>query len=157
MSMKTLLTTIRLHPMNNAPVPPAANVPPPVPVMIEMNLDLLHISFANFGVRTRLYDEGLASFDDLRSLTEKDISDVAETFGQRTASDGRFIFGICCTRLLIRLVHWVQDFGWIGKTPHMTEFINDPDGFRDALDLALHRARVRKIELDQSDTVSCDD
>jgi hypothetical protein len=141
------------------PVPPVPPVndqqpPPAAPIMNEMNLALLQIGFANFGVRQRLRDEGLASFNDLKSLTEKDIRDVAETFGRRTVNDGRFIFGIRRIRLLIGLVHWVQDFGRIGETPNMTVFINDSNGFRDALDIALDRARVRKIELDQSDTVS---
>ena len=140
---------------SNAPVPPIINPPmPPMQIMNEMNLAMLHIGFANFGVRQRLRDEGLASFNDLKSLTEKDIRDVAETFGRRTANDGRFIFGIRRTRLLIGLVHWVQDFGRIGETPNMTNYINDANGFRDALDIALDRALVRKIELDQSDTVS---
>ena len=137
---------------SNASAPPIINQPPPI--MNEMNLAMLHIGFVNLGVRQRLRDEGLASFDDLKSLTEKDIRDVAETFGQRTANDGRFIFGIRRTRLLIGLVHWVQDFGRIGETPNMTVYINDPDGFCNALDTALDRARVRKIELDQCDTVS---
>ena len=127
------------------PIPPAANLQqPPAPIMNEMNLALIHIGFTQLGVRTRLRDEGLTSFNDLKSLTDKDIRDVAETFGRRTANDGRFIFGIRRTRLLIGLVHWVQDFGRIGETPCMTEFINNPDGFRDALDIALDRARVRK-------------
>ena len=141
---------------NNPAGPPNGNVPPlpPAPVMHEMNLALLHIGFANFVVRTRLREEGLDSFNDLRSLTEKDIRDVAETFGRRTANDGRFIFGIRRTRLLIGLVHWVQDFARVGKNPNMNAFINDPAAFRDALDIALDRARVRKIELDQSNTVS---
>ena len=141
---------------DNPAGPPVGNVPPPppAPVMHEMNLALLHIGFANSGVRTRLREEGLDSLNDLRLLTEKDIRNVAETFGRRTANDGQFIFGIRRTRLLIGLVHWVQDFAQVGKNPNMTAFINDPAAFCDALDIALDRARVRKIELDQSDTVS---
>jgi hypothetical protein len=87
-------------------------------------------------------------------MREKDIRDLAESYGRRTIGDGRFIFGICRIKYLIGLVHWVQDFARINGTPDMTVFNGNPVAFRTELDLAYHRADVRKVESDQADTVS---
>jgi hypothetical protein len=87
-------------------------------------------------------------------MKEKDIRDLAESYGQRTAGDGRFIFGIRRTRYLLGLIHWVQDFGRVGEVPSLAGFEGNPDVFREALDIASDRANVRKVEKEQSDTVS---
>jgi hypothetical protein len=87
-------------------------------------------------------------------LKEKDIREIAESFTKRTIGDGRFLFGIRRTRLLIGMVHWVQDFARVGETPSMNNYFGHPGLFRDALTVASDRADVRKIEQDQSDTVS---
>jgi hypothetical protein len=125
-----------------------------VNVADEMELALGYIGFDNAIVRNRLRNEGLQDFSDMKSLKEKDIRDIAESFTKRTVGDGRFLFGIRRTRLLIGMVHWVQDFARVGETPSMNNYLGHPGLFRDALTVASDRADVRKIELDQSDTVS---
>ena len=120
----------------------------------EMELALGYIGFDNAIVRNRLRNEGLQDFSDMKSLKEKDVRDIAESFTKRTVGDGRFLFGIRRTRLLIGMVHWVQDFARVGETPSMNNYLGHPGLFRDALTVASDRADVRKIELDQSDTVS---
>jgi hypothetical protein len=55
---------------------------------------------------------------------------------------------------LIGLINWVQDFKRISDTPDLASFAGDSVAFRAALDDASNRAEVRKIEKDQSDTVS---
>jgi hypothetical protein len=52
------------------------------------------------------------------------------------------------------MIHWVQDFARVGVTPSMNNYLGHPGLFRDALAVASDRADVRKIEQDQSDTVS---
>ncbi|KAI2505833.1 hypothetical protein MHU86_8609 [Fragilaria crotonensis] len=55
---------------------------------------------------------------------------------------------------MIGLIHWVQDFGRVGEVPTL-EGIDDAVTFGDAVDgEAYQLAEVRKIEKDQSDTVS---
>lgn len=98
--------------------------------------------------------KGLSHFSELKSFKEKDIQDIAESFSKRTANDGRYLFGIRRTRLLIGLIHWVQDFARVGENPNIYQYIGEADHFRTALQVALDRADVRKIELEQSDTVS---
>ena len=51
------------------------------------------------------------------------------------------------------MVHWVQDFERVGEIASFDEFM-DALAFRGALDIAFDRASVRKVEKDQSDTVS---
>jgi hypothetical protein len=39
------------------------------------------------------------------SLTEKDIGALANGFQERTAADGRIIFGLCRTNLIKAAIH----------------------------------------------------
>ena len=92
-------------------------------VAITMDTILQWIAgFDNAGTRNRLLDEGLNSFDSLRSLDSNDIARLDESFGRRSVADGRSIFGVRCTGLLIGLVHWVQDHGRISKASSLDEF-----------------------------------
>ena len=118
-----------------------------------IDLALQWIGFENAATRDRLRDEGFSEFEDLKSLKEKDIRDLAESYGRRTQGDGRFIFGIRRTRYLLGMIHLVQDFGRVGEAPSLDGFDN-PDAFREALSIASDRAEVRKVEKEQSDTVS---
>ena len=133
-------------------IPP--EVAAPVVIINQMDLALQWIGFGNVATRDRLRDEGFAAFSDLKSMKEKDIRDLADSYGRRTAGDGRFIFGIRRTRYLLGMIHWVQDFSRIGEIPSLDGFEDDADAFRNALETASDRADVRKIEKDQSDTVS---
>lgn len=126
----------------------------PPPNGDTMNLALTWIGFDNEATRNRIQVEGFGSFDDLKSMKEKDIRDLAESYGRRTAADGRFIFGIRRIRYLIGMVHWVQDFTRVGESPSLDEFGEDGAAFCAALEIAVNRAEVRMIEKDQSDTVS---
>ena len=129
-------------------VPAAVDVPNPV-----MDTILEWIGFEQDATRARIREEGFETFADLATMKEKDIRDLAESYSRRTLADGRAIFGLRRIRNMIGLVHWVQDFGRIGEAPTL-EGIDDAVTFRDTLDEAYQRADVRKIERDQSDTVS---
>ena len=122
----------------------------PVPVM---DIVLTWIGFDQPATRARIRAEGFESFDGLTTMKEKDIRDLAESYGRRTVADGRTIFGLRRIRYLIGLIHWVQDFGRVGETPTI-EGINGMAELRTVLDTAYYRADVRKIEKDQADTVS---
>lgn len=133
------------------PVIPDVIVPPaPPPVMDTI---LTWIGFDIAVTRERIQAEGFESFEDLKPMKEKDISDLSESYGRRTIADGRVIFGLRRIRYLIGLIHWVQDFGRVGGEPTI-EGINNAAQFQAALDEAFYRADVRKVEKDQSDTVS---
>ena len=119
-----------------------------------MDLALTWIGFENEATRARIRVEGFAEFSDLMTMNDKDIRDLAESYGRRTAADGRFIFGIRRIKYLIGMIHWVQDFARIGRQPSLGEFEGDGALFRTALETAIRRAEVRNVEKDQSDTVS---
>lgn len=73
----------------------AAAPPVIVPVIVNpIYLALQWIGFENIATRDRLRDEGFSTFDDLKSMKEKDIRDLAESYGRRSQGDGRYIFGI---------------------------------------------------------------
>ena len=122
--------------------------PPPV-----MDTILGWIGFEQEATRTRIREEGFDTFADLATMKEKDIRDLAESYSRRTVADGRSIFGLRRIRYMIGLIHWVQDFGRTGEEASING-INNAIQFRAALDEASQRADVRKIEKDQSDTVS---
>jgi hypothetical protein len=98
--------------------------------------------------------EGFETFDDLKSMKEKDIRDLADSYTRRIVADGRYIFGVRRIRYLIGIIHWVQDFGRVSGTPSLAEYGDDAGAFRAALDVAFDRAEVRKIEKEQSDTMN---
>jgi hypothetical protein len=106
-----------------------------------------------YATRDRIREEGFEIFDDLVNMKEKDIRDLAESYSRRTVANERVIFGIRRIRYMIGLIHWVQDFIRIDEHPTM-EGIDGAEVFKVALDMAYQRADVRKIENDQSDTVS---
>jgi hypothetical protein len=136
-------------------VPPVADIPdvadadePPV-----MDTILTWVGFDQIATRNRIRQEGFGSFDDLMHMKEKDIRDLADSYGRRTVADGRVIFGLRRIRYLIGLIHWVQDFARISEEPTILG-LNNAIQLRQALDEAYYRADVRKIEKDQADTVS---
>ena len=172
--MLSNLTALIMDPIANAPVidvavaaAPVVVAPPIQPelapgvdgvnradILNPVDLALQWIGFDTPATRNRLRLEGFENFEDLASMKEKDIRDLAESYGRRTVADGRFIFGVRRIRYLLGLIHWVQDFKRISGTPNLGGFAGDPAAFRSALDDASNRADVRKIEKDQSDTVS---
>jgi hypothetical protein len=118
---------------------PEAVVDPPV-----MDTVLTWIGFDQEATRARIRAEGFDTFADLAIMKEKDIRDLAESYGRRTVGDGRMIFGLRRIRYLIGLIHWVQDFARIGEEPTI-DGIEDAAEFCTALDTAYYRANVRTV------------
>ena len=52
-------------------------------------------------------EAGLSEFEDFMYLVEKDIRDMADEFGKRTAANGRIVFGIGRTKKLTGAMHRV--------------------------------------------------
>ena len=140
----------------DAGVPPAVDgvVNPPGPIDPDsMDQALLWIGFDNDATRNRIQVEGYELFNDFKSMKDKGVRDLAESYGRHTAADGRFIFGVRRIRYLIGMIHWVQDFVRVGEVPSLAGYDNGT-AFCTALEVAFNREDVRKIEKEQSDTVS---
>ena len=133
-------------------------IPGPELLAVDDAMDtvLQWIGFENIGTRERLCNEGLRTFGDFKTMKEKDICNLAESYGRRTAADGRFIFGLRRVRYLLGLIHWVQDFHCVGREPTLDALDEDDEAstFHAALHIAYDRAEVRRVEKEQSDTVS---
>ena len=139
-----------IHIMDEPEVPDDA---PPIAVLPVMDQILTWIGFDNEATRLRLQTESFESFADILEMSDKDIRDLADSYTRRTVADERSIFGSRRTRYLTGLIHWVQDYERIGEQPTI-EGIASAAEFRAALPEANQRANVRKVEKDQSDTVS---
>jgi hypothetical protein len=63
------------------------------------------IGFTVAAERNSILEAGLAEYEDFRYLVEKDIRDMAEEFGKRTAANGRIVFGLGRTKKLTGVMH----------------------------------------------------
>ena len=68
--------------------------------------------------------DDLESFAEVGDLDDKDITKSATAFAARTIANGNIVFGMRRTNALMALVHWVQDFGRISRTPSVARFPN---------------------------------
>ena len=67
-------------------------------------------SFNKPAQRTIITGYGLESYDDILTLGESYIVNLAEGFSNRTVAAGNTSFGFSRTNLLKATVHWAQDF-----------------------------------------------
>jgi uncharacterized membrane protein YgcG len=100
------------------------------------------IGFADNEERVAIMTAGIAQFDDFRYLNEKDIRDMAEEFGKRTAANGRIVFGLGRIKKLIGAMHWVQDCYRSNDSPDQVPFDEQ------ALFGALSLSQVRKADIE---------
>jgi hypothetical protein len=89
-----------------------------------------------------IMEAGLSEFEDFRYLVEKDIRDMADEFGKRTAANGRIFFGIGRTKKLTGAMHWVQDCYRANDIPNHEDFTLE------VLLEALSLAQIRKSDLE---------
>ena len=75
------------------------------------------IVFTTKEQRNSIYDDSINSFSDIRMFTETDISDLSTDFSGRTQANRKIHFGMCRTKRLKALLHWVQDFYCISGDP----------------------------------------
>jgi hypothetical protein len=119
----------------------------------DIDTILTYCGFAGPNERLNIAEDGFESFEDIMSLSEKDVGSLAKGFAERTAANGRIIFGLRRTNLLKATVHWAQDFRRISREPSL-ENIEDMDDFKLAIDTARQRAQIRKHNADESDSLS---
>lgn len=114
---------------------------------------ILHwIGFRIVAQHELLMNDAFDSFNDIRVLSTKDITKMADSFGNRTVLNGRVIFGTKRTKRLTAVVHWTQDFYRISEQPTIIGL--NENVFKSQLDIALSRAEIRKALKDQSSTAA---
>ena len=71
---------------------------------------LIYCGFKIISNREEIDEDGFESFEDIMSMTEKDIGNISKVFLENTAVTGRIIFGLRPTNILRERVLWVQEF-----------------------------------------------
>ena len=70
---------------------------------------ILHwIGFTIDAQRVAIQNHAIASFHDIKVLTEKDVTHLATDFASRTAANGRMSIGARRSKSLKSLLHWVR-------------------------------------------------
>jgi hypothetical protein len=93
----------------------------------------------------------LELFEDIMSLSEKDVSSLAKRFAKRTVANGKIVSGLRRTNLLKATVHWAQDFLRISRAPTLDGIGAMPD-FKAAIETAKKRAQRCKHNAWELDT-----
>jgi hypothetical protein len=115
----------------------------------EIEVMLLHCGFTDPQERLDISRDGFEGYSDMNSLREKDISELAKAFADRTQANGRITFGLRRQNLLKSTIHWVQDFRRISRSPTLDD-ITDVNNFRAKIQTARERALVRKSRTEDS-------
>ena len=108
--------------------------------------DLLRkiLYWSRFKIESQLVlldEDGLDSFSDVRTLTEKDTITVDSGFENRKQGNGRFRFGTRRTKSLKALVHWVQNLYSTSEEPNIKGL--NQIAFLSQLEISLARNEVR--------------
>ena len=96
---------------------------------------------------------GFKSLEDFISLTEKDIREMADGYEKHTHAKGCIPFGLCQVKLLIGVLHWVQDQDQCYQVASVAG-IADADKFCQVIEVSIQRAALQKVKDDQVDTIS---
>jgi len=129
-----------------------AIIPQPAPEALDIQQIeqiLEWIGFADGTQRNRIMNDAFATYDDILTMKDKDVTELSTSFSRRTSANERIDFGIRQTNKLKHLVHWVQD---AARTSYKAS-INKHDlvSILAALNVAGERADVRKQIREKSD------
>ena len=78
---------------------------------------------------------------------------MADDYEKRTQAQGRIPFGLRRIKLIIGVIHWVQDQDRCHRNAS-TGNIAHAKEFREIIDISIQRVALRKLEDDQLDTIS---
>jgi hypothetical protein len=101
---------------------------------------LYWIGFVRDADRNRIIQDSLESYNDIKMLSEKDVTAMAEDYQRRIAAE-RIVFGARRNKLTKALTHWIHDFYRVSETPTVDNM--NQQEFRDQLLRALARAEIR--------------
>ena len=122
--------------------------------LAKVHQALQWIGFGNQAHRDSICEEaGFESLEEFVGLREKDIREMADGYEKRTQAQGRIPFGLRRIKLLIGVMHWVQDQDRCYRNAS-TGSIADANKFREIIDISTQRAGLRKVEDDLVDMIS---
>ena len=120
---------------------------------LEIDKILEYPGFEDSAQLTIIASDRFESYDDIFTLGDSDIVNLAKGFADRTITSGKISFGLRWTNLLKSTIHWAQDFRKISQTPSPIGIINAAK-FRAAIEAAIQRAMIRKHSLEESSSLS---
>ena len=100
--------------------------------------------------------DGFKIYNDILTVVDADIVNLAKGFYDGTVASGKISFGLRRTNPLKVTHHWYQDFRRISWTPSLIGIINDAE-FCAAIEAVRKRARIRKHSLEESTSLRKDD
>jgi hypothetical protein len=116
-------------------------------------IQIMHwIGFNNEAIRNRIIDDSIGSYDDIRMLSETDITSMTTDWSSRNPVNQRISFGTRRTKLMKALTHWMQDFYRISLVPTISG--DNEATFKSQLLRALARADIRKNFKDNTSTAA---
>ena len=119
----------------------------------ETIVQVMHwIGFTNEDIRTRIINDSIGSFDDIRMLSVTDITSMTIDWSSRSPATQRISFGTRRTKLMKALTHWMHDFYRISLNPIITD--DTEATFKSQLLRALARADIRKNFKDNTSTAA---
>ena len=112
---------------------------------------LYWIGFVRDADRDSIMADSLDTYTDIKMLSEKDVTAMAEDYQRRPAAE-RIVFGARRTKFMKALTHWIHDFYRVSETPTVDNM--NQQEFRDQLLRALARAEIRTNIKNGSSTAS---
>ena len=110
--------------------------------LAKVHQALQWIGFCNQAHRDSICEEaGFESLEDFVRLSEKDIREMADGYERCTQTQGRIPFGLRRIKLLIRVMHWVQDQDCCYRNAS-TGGIADANEFREIIDISIQHAAL---------------
>ena len=112
---------------------------------------VLHwIGFRSESNKNAIVDDGLQSFNDVKTMSEEDIKAMATSFANRSAVNGRMFLGTRRTKYLKAFSHWIRDFYRTSSVPSIVGLSEET--FKYQMDRAAARDIVRKNMIRQTKT-----
>ena len=109
--------------------------------LAEVHQALQWIGLGNQAHRDSICEEaGFESLEDFVRLSEKDIREMTDGYA-RTQAQGHIPFGLRCIKLLIGVMHWVQDQDRCYRNAS-TGNIAHANEFREVIDISIQRAAL---------------
>ena len=105
--------------------------------LAKVDQALQWIGFGNQAHRDSICEEaGFESLKDFVGLSEKDIQEMADGYKKRTEAQDHIPFGLRRIKLLIGVMHWVQDQDCCYRNVS-TGNIADANEFREIIDIFI--------------------
>ena len=88
-----------------------------VPEINQITEILTWIGFINAGSCTDIINNAFTTYADMKSLKEKDINELSESFSRCTVINVKIDFGLHCTKKMKYMIHLVYNFFHISSSP----------------------------------------